>query len=82
MEKRISDAERILGEIKLMLQKEAAGRKLEHLSFILVKIAEYGEAKYKEGIEDAIEADVHPDIDEEMRAQAEEYHEARMEPYS
>jgi len=80
MEKK-ADSNHILGEIKKMLQQEAAGRKLEHLSFILAKIAEYGEAKYQEGIEFAIEADVHADIDEEMRARAEEYHEARMEAY-
>jgi hypothetical protein len=47
----------------------------------MAKVTEYGEAKYQEGIEDAIEADVHPDIDDEMRARAEEYHEARMEAH-
>ena len=77
MEEKRTDAERIYEEIKLMV---STGPEPE-LNAIMSKVLEYGNANYQEGIEDAIDADVHPDIEEEMRVRAEEYHEARSEPY-
>ena len=75
MEKKKTDAERIFEEIGELLEY----RPENLMVMILVKVEAYGEAKYQEGIEDAIEADVHPDIEEAMSARAEALHEARME---
>ena len=77
MEKKKTDAECIFEEIMELLEY----RPENLMVMVLVKVEAYGEAKYQEGIEDAIEADVHPDIDEEMRARAEEYYEARSEAH-
>jgi hypothetical protein len=78
MEKKKTEAECIYEEIEkfiLLMGTYPVG------SDVMNNVLKYGEAKYQEGIEDAIEADVHPDIQEEMREAAAEYHEARMEPY-
>jgi len=77
MEKKKTDAERIYEEIEELLEYKPKNLMVQ----VLAKVEEYGTAKYQEGIEDAIEADVHPDIDEEMRARAEEYYEALREAY-
>jgi len=77
MEKKKTNAERIYEEIEELLEYKPKNLMVQ----VLAKVEEYGTAKYQEGIEDAIESDVHPDIDEEMRARAEEYYEALREAY-
>lgn len=75
MEKKKTDAECIYEEIEQLV---STGPEPD-IEAIMTKVVQYGAFKYGEGIEDAIEADVHPDIEEAMSARAEALHEARME---
>jgi hypothetical protein len=65
----------IFNEIIEVLRRELNPEVAEEL---LIKIQRYGQLRYEEGLEEIGEPD-EGDIEEKMRARAEEWHEAMME---